>query len=170
MADHSETYTFHYYYRRKGLRNVRFYAGFPDHSVRVITSLIDLGFSNKKAVPVRKDQISPPEFLTQLLRRHKSPKSYQERENLWVEVTGREQRRRKTILMECVVPTINGWEEAGCNIDTGFPASIMAQMLKEDVITKRGSFAPEAVVPEKEFFKALGKRKMAVFEDGRKIN
>ena len=72
--------------------------------------------------------------------------------------------------MECLVPPLKGWEDAGCNIDTGFPASIIAQMIKRGVIKKRGSFAPEAVVPEKPFFAALAKKKLEVYEDGKRIN
>ena len=72
--------------------------------------------------------------------------------------------------MECIVPTLKGWEDAGCNIDTGMPASIMAQMVKNNVITERGSFAPEAIIPHQIFFQELKKRKMNVYENGKIIN
>ena len=72
--------------------------------------------------------------------------------------------------MECLVPPLKGWEEAGCNIDTGFPAVIIAKMIKDGIITERGSFAPEAVVPEKDFFEELAKKKLRVYENGRAIN
>jgi saccharopine dehydrogenase-like NADP-dependent oxidoreductase len=63
-----------------------------------------------------------------------------------------------------------GWEEAGSNIDTGMPASIIAQMIKEEAIAEKGSFAPEAVVPPRLFFKELRKRKMVVYENKKIIN
>lgn len=72
--------------------------------------------------------------------------------------------------MECIVNPLPGWEDAGCNIDTGMPASIIAQMIKDGRIEKRGSFAPGPVVPCKEFFKELRKRKMIVYQNGRVIN
>jgi saccharopine dehydrogenase-like NADP-dependent oxidoreductase len=72
--------------------------------------------------------------------------------------------------MECLVPTLKGWEDAGCNIDTGMPASILAQMIKKEIITEKGSFAPEAVVPPEPFFKELRARKMDVLENGKIIN
>ena len=72
--------------------------------------------------------------------------------------------------MICHVPTLPGWEDAGCNIDTGMPASIMAQMIKKEIINDRGSFAPEGVVPPIPFFEELRKRKMIVLENGKIIN
>ena len=71
--------------------------------------------------------------------------------------------------MECLVPALKGWEDAGCNIDTEIPASILGQMIKEGIITKKGSFALEAIVPPEYFFKELKKKKI-IFENGRKIN
>ena len=72
--------------------------------------------------------------------------------------------------MECIVPTLKGWEDAGCNIDTGMPASIIAQMIKEKIINEPGSYAPEAVVPPEPFFAELRKRKMEIYENGKIIN
>ena len=72
--------------------------------------------------------------------------------------------------MECVVPTIKGWEDAYTNIDTGMPISIMAQMVKKGIIEEKGSFSPEAVVPPQPYFKELRKRQMQVFENGKLIN
>jgi saccharopine dehydrogenase-like NADP-dependent oxidoreductase len=170
LADHAETYTFHHYFRKKGLKNIKFYAGFPDHSERIINALVELGFDDKRPVKVGKSDVVPAEFLSQLLKRLKQPRGYKEWENLWVEVTGRLGRKKRSVLMECIVPTLPGWEYAGCNVDTGMPASIIAQMIYEGDIRWYGSFAPEAVVPEKPFFKQLRKRKMAVYENGERIN
>ncbi len=83
---------------------------------------------------------------------------------------GRKDGRKKKILMECVVPPLKGWEDAGCNIDTGMPASIIAQMILKKIITKPGSYAPENIVPVEPFFAELRKRKMLVYENGKVIN
>ena len=72
--------------------------------------------------------------------------------------------------MECIVPTLKGWEDAACNIDTGMPASIMAQMILRKEITTPGAFAPEQIVPCEPFFKELRKRKMEVLENDKVIN
>ena len=172
LVDHAELYTFYHYYKNKGVKNIRFYAGFPDHSARIVSTLINLGFSSKKPTEVKGiGFIKAYELLTQLLKRIKMPKQYREWENLWVEIKGvRNGKKKLTILMECLVPTLRGWEDAGCNIDTGMPASIIAQMIKNREIKKSGSFAPEGIVPEKLFFKRLKNKKMLVYENGKLIN
>lgn len=170
LVDHPETYTISHYFKPWGVENIRFYASFPQHSEKVINTLIDLTFADKHAVNFEEADILPDEFLAQLLKRMKMPRGYKEWENVWTFVEGSRQRRRKRILMECIVPPLKGWEDAGCNIDTGFPASIIAQMIKYGDINKAGSFAPEGIVPEKLFFKELRKKKMRVYENGKVIN
>lgn len=167
---HPEPHTFYSYFKNKGVKNVRFYAGFPNHSKEKIISFINSGFSSKEPIVVNDVPVSPSEFLGVVLKQLPIPKGYKESENLWIEVSGTKDEKFKKILMECLVPTIKGWEEAGCNIDTGFPCAIMAEMIKNNVITERGSFAPEAVVPVEPFFKELKKRKMLVYENGKNIN
>lgn len=170
LVDHAELFTFHHYFKDKGVKNIRFFAGFPDHSARIIQTLIDVGLDGKKPLKMQGTEIRPVDFLTQLLKRLRIPRGYKESENLWVEITGSENRRKKTVLMECLVSSLEGWEDAGCNIDTGMPTAIMAEMIKNNVIKNRGSFAPEGIVPEREFFKELRKRKMVVYENGKVIN
>ncbi len=167
---HPETYTFYKFCEKKGVRNIEFYAGFPDHSMQVIQTLVDLGFESNKKVNFRGTEIWPDEFLTELLKRLKMPKGYTETENLWVLIKGKHKGKSKEILMECIVPPLKGWEDAGCNIDTGMPASIMAQMILKKVITKPGSYSPEDIVPPQAFFRELRKRKMLVYENGKVIN
>lgn len=167
---HPEQYTFFQYCKNKGIKNIRFYAGFPQHSFEKIVSMIELGFGSDKEIKFNGIGIKPNEFLTEVLKRIEIPKGYKEKENLWVEIIGKKDGKRKKILMECLVPTLKGWEDAGCNIDTGMSASILAQMIKEGIIKERGSFAPESIVPPELFFKELRKRKMIVYENGKIIN
>ncbi|MEK6935826.1 MAG: saccharopine dehydrogenase C-terminal domain-containing protein, partial [Nanoarchaeota archaeon] len=167
---HPETYTFYKYFKNKDVKNINFYAGFPHHSFETIKTLIDLGFSSYKEVKINGTKVAPAEYLTSILKRLKTPEGYKETENLWVDIYGVKNGKKKRILMECIVPTIKGWEDAGCNIDTGMPASIIAQMIKKGIIKDKGSFAPEACVPPEPFFKELKKRQMKVFENGKVIN
>ena len=166
VGHHPETYTFYEFCKNKGVETVKFFAGFPDHSFEKIMTMVELGFGEKDPVNIDGKDIIPIEFLTRALKKLKMPERYMETENLWVDVSNKDRR----ILMECVVPTLEGWEDAGCNIDTGMPASIIAQMIKNGVIKERGSFAPEALVPPEPFFKELRKRKMIIYENGRVIN
>jgi len=167
---HPEQYTFLHYFKEKGLKNIKFYAGFPKHSFNMIVSLIKLGFADKKDINYFGTKIKPINFLTQMLKNLKMPKGYKEKENLWVKISGKKGNKDKIILMECIVPSLKGWENAGCNIDTGFPASILAQMIKNGVITERGAFSPEKGVPPTYFFNELKKKKMKVLENGEVIN
>lgn len=170
LIQHPELYTFYRYYKPQGLKNVRFFGGFPEHSLEKIRTLIELNFHRDKPVKLEGIKVAPFDMLGPVLKTLPFPKGYTEEENLWVEITGHKGGKKKKILMECLVPVVRGWEDAGCNIDTGFPAVIMAKMIKEGVIEESGSFAPEAVVPEQPFFRALAKKKLEVYENGRRIN
>src|SRR3989344_2339038 len=167
---HPETYTFYYYFKKKGLKNLRFYAGFPEHSFNSIINFIDLGFGNKEEINVNGFEVKPVEVLTEVLKKLEIPEGYEEKETLWLKLEGKKKGIKKTIKMVCHVHTLPGWEDAGCNIDTGMPASIMAQMVKKEIIKERGVFAPEAIVPPEPFFEELRKRKMVVYENGKAIN
>ena len=170
LAEHSEPYTFYHYFSSKGLENVRFYAGFPDHSFKTIKMFINLGLSESKKIEFKKTKIKPVDFLTAILRRLNIPKGYKERECLWLRVFGEKDGKEKLIEMECIAPTLDGWEDAGCNIDTGISASIIAQMIKKGAIKERGSFSPEAVVPTELFFEELAKKQMFIYENNKIIN
>ena len=170
FARHPEPLTFYLHYKKKGLKNVKFYAGFPDHSFETIYKFINLGLGNKKEVEVGDKSVSPVDFLTEVLKKNNPPEGYTEKENLWVETIGQKDGKEQKVLMECIVHTLVGWEEAGCNIDTAIPASIIAQMIKNEKINKKGSFSPEIIVPKDEFFKGLREKKMCVYINGRMIN
>ncbi|MEK6817284.1 MAG: saccharopine dehydrogenase C-terminal domain-containing protein [Nanoarchaeota archaeon] len=170
VGHHPETYTFHKFSEKKGIKNIEFYAGFPEHSMSVIQMFIDVGLANKKPLNFHGMKIRPIDFLTEVLKNIKSPKGYTETENLWVFIEGKHGGKKRKVMMECIVPTIKGWEDAGCNIDTGMPASIIAQMVFNGTISKPGAYSPEFVVPYEPFFKELRKRKMIVLENGKVIN
>jgi len=167
LVRHPETYTFYRYLKNKGIKNIKFYAGFPDFSYNTIISFIKSGLGSREP---NMDGVRPIDLLAKALKNTHSPKGYHEKENLWIYLSGKKNGKEKSIRMNCLVPTIKGWEEHGCNIDTGLPCSIIAQMVKEGIITSTGSRSPEFFVPVKPFFKAIAKRKMFVYENGKKIN
>ena len=167
---HPETYTFYFYNKDDGVKNLRFYAGFPEHSADIIRMFIDTGLGSKEPVMVDGKEVVPLNVLTQILRKMPIPEGYTEKENLWVHVWGKKDGQPQDILMECIVNTLPCWEDAGCNIDTGMPASIVAQMIKDGRITARGSYAPGPVVPTEEFFRELRTRGMVVYQNGKVIN
>ncbi len=64
---HPETYTFYRYLKNKGIKNVRFYAGFPQHSFEKILALIELGFGSKKPIMFKGMKTRPIDFTTEAL-------------------------------------------------------------------------------------------------------
>ena len=171
LVRHPETYTFTTGFKDLHPKTIRFYAGFPDHTLEVVRKLIDLGLGAKDFLSFENTEIRPVDALSRILTRLARPDSYTEKENLWVEISGHDKEGSiKITRMECWVSTLPGWQDAGCNIDTGLPASIIAQMIYGGVISERGSFAPESIVPEEEFFAELKKQGLTVQQDGVVIN
>lgn len=167
---HPETHTFNLFNKKLGLKNLRFYAGFPAHSADTIRTFIDSGLGSKTPIVIQGKEIVPVEVLTQVLKNLPFPDGYTEKENIWVHTWGKKNRKNHDILMECIVDTLPGWEDAGCNIDTGMPASIMAQMVFNGEVTERGSYPPGPVIPVELFFKELRKRGMVIYQNGEVIN
>lgn len=171
LVHHPETYTFYKTYKHMGLKNVKFYAGFPKHSLDVIKMLYNLGFGDKESIQIENIQSKPIDMTNRILKRLPNPSNYRETENLWVDITGKSKTGRvQKIFMECIIPTIKGWEDAGCNIDTGIPVSIIAEMINKKQIKQAGSFAPENVINPKEFFKLIRRFQMKVYKNEKLIN
>ncbi len=170
VGHHPETLTFHKFCEKKGVKTIKFFAGFPKHSFDAIMGMVKLTFADKTPIEFKGVKIKPDDFLAEVLKRLERPKGYTENENLWVEIVGKKDGKKKKILMECIVDTLDGWEDAGSNIDTGMPCSIIAQMIKDNIILEKGSFSPEFVVPPEPFFKELARRHMRVYENGKLIN
>ncbi|MEK6872798.1 MAG: saccharopine dehydrogenase C-terminal domain-containing protein [Nanoarchaeota archaeon] len=167
---HSEVYTFPKYFKDKKLKNIHYMAGFPQHSFEKIKTLMDLGFNSEEEIEINGIKIKPVDFTTKVLKKLKMPKNYKETENIWIKIEGIKDNKIIKKEMNCIVKTVKGWEEAGSNVDTGRTISIISQMLKNGLIKQKGVYAPEAVIPQKDFFSELSKRKIYVYEDGRKIN
>ncbi|MBX4198255.1 saccharopine dehydrogenase NADP-binding domain-containing protein [Candidatus Parcubacteria bacterium] len=171
LVRHPETWSFYEDYKDLKPRNIRFYAGFPDHSLAALNMMIDLGMGEEDPVTIEKIQVKPVDAVARVLTKLGRPEHYNETENLWVTISGKDKKGETYIThMECIVFTLPGWEDAGCNIDTGLPASIMAQMIKDGRVTERGSFAPDLLIPPLEFFKELRKKGLTVYQDGQPLN
>lgn len=172
LVRHPETETFFSNYRGYGLQNMRFYAGFPEHSFNKILSYIsNRNFDGRNGVYIESKGLVPLISLTKTLQEmYPPPPDYLEKENLWVSINGLKNGEKKNLMMECIVPTLPDWKEMGCNIDTGFPASIMGQMILNGNITQYGSFAPESVVPHEKFFNVLNEKGMMILMNGSRVN
>ncbi|MBI4053961.1 MAG: saccharopine dehydrogenase NADP-binding domain-containing protein [Candidatus Doudnabacteria bacterium] len=168
---HIEHRTFYEYLKDAGIKNIMVCASFPEHSRRVIETLIDLGLTKSgQEHEILETGMDHLDFTEEALRHLPVPDGYAEKENLWLKIYGKKNGKNKFVEMDAVAASLPGWEDATCNVDTGMPASILAQMIKNGVIAEFGMFSPEFVVPPKPFFSELGKRKIWVYENGKKIN
>ncbi len=167
LVKHPETFTFFHYFKNRGLKNVLFLAGFPEHSFNKIISYTGKNRRGNLVYENGSGFVSLNNLTRILQKKHRPPKGYKEVENLWVVASGIKDGKKKNIFMECIVPTLKGWESAGCNIDTGFPASIIGQMIWRGEIKQCGSFAPEVVVPYGHFFQDLKRKGMSVWQNGK---
>jgi len=167
---HVEHFTFYEYLKNAGIKNVMVCSSFPDHSREAIMKLIELGFTGKDKINVDGDSVRPLDFSIEVVRRLPIPKGYKEKENIWLKVYGTKDGKKKTVEMDAMANTLPGWEDATCNIDTGMPVSITAQMIHKGIINQPGFYSPEFIVPPLPFFAELGKRKIWVYENGVKIN
>lgn len=159
---HSEVYTYSLFFKEKGLRDFIFYAGFPPHCKVVIDALARL-------IPLNSDdwfeiitedglkESSPHDIALSLGKEGSDfPEGYVESEILWTSFTGICAKTKKPAkkFMYCLVPPIPNWEQFGCNVDTGFPAAIIAEFVREKRIPA-GVHCPETSVPEQQFFEEL---------------
>lgn len=167
---HIEHHTFYEYLKDIGIKNITVYASFPEHSYNTLQDLIKSGLTSKESLEIAGTTIRPLDFTIEILRRLSVPENYIEKENLWLKIFGKKDKKEKVIEMDAVAATLPGWEDATCNVDTGMPASILAQMMKNGQIPEHGVFSPEFVVPFEPFFAELGKRKIWIYENGKKIN
>ena len=166
---HSEVFTFYKYFKNKGLRNIHYKAGFPEHSHNTINTLIRLGFASKEPIEVNKAKVRPIDFTKKVLKKIKMPDGYKEFEDIWVKADGERNKKKIRIEMDCLGKTLKGWEFAGSNVNTGMTIAIMAELLDREVIKGKGVAAPEAAVPPLEFFEELKRHGFKLYMDNKAI-
>ena len=52
LVQHPELFTFYHYFKNKGLKTVKFFGGYPEHSLEKIYSLIAMGFHGDKPLRI----------------------------------------------------------------------------------------------------------------------
>jgi|SRR3989344_245312 len=167
---HIEHHSFYEYLKDAGIQNIAVFSSFPAHSYNALKTLVDLELTSKKPLQIDGVSVKPLDFMIDALRRISIPKGYTEKENLWLKVFGKKEGKDVVSEMDVVAGTIPGWEDATCNIDTAFPAAVTAEMIFDGRLTDRGVFSPEFVMPPEPFFAELGKRKIAIYENRKRIN
>ena len=82
---------------------------------------------------------------------------------------GRARRARLQITIDCHAKAKPRWHASAGDMDTGCPPSIVAQMISEGAIARRGVFAPEVAIPMQRFFRELQRRGMKIVRKERHL-
>jgi saccharopine dehydrogenase-like NADP-dependent oxidoreductase len=161
---HIELYSLLDYFENKGIQNVFFYGGFPKHCIKILESFNSLGLIQDKegvlSIPDANGNVqtyTKQEIVTAISKHIPTPKNYTETEIVWCTITGvNELDEITTQTMVCQVPPIPGWEEHGCNVDTGIPAAVVSEMILHNKVPP-GVYIPETIVDPDLFIQELEK-------------
>lgn len=133
---------------------------YPGHCEK-FKLLLDMGMGNNKLLKVGDKSIIPRELLIDLLLKY-IPTSGED--VVLCKVIGNGMKNNEKIKVEY---TIIDYFDKDHNITammrtTGYPVSILAQMIEQNIINKPGVFSNEEIVPPQMFFKELDKRNIVV--------
>ncbi|MCI0404060.1 MAG: saccharopine dehydrogenase NADP-binding domain-containing protein [Acidobacteria bacterium] len=160
---HSELGTLPENFRRRGLREVCFKINYDPRLVATAKLLAGLGLLDSRPITVDGAAVVPRKLLEQLLKRRAVRKATtRDIEILRVVVTGTKGGRRKRVGLDAITRYSTRPSFTAVARDTGFPASIVAQMMARGEIEATGVRAPEEVVPPDRLFAELAKRGIRV--------
>jgi lysine 6-dehydrogenase len=179
---HSEVATLPRYFADRGIRSVSFKVGFPAAFMDRMALLTSLGLAGTDPVDLPGGRVVPRELLVHCITRTATPPgpdtAPDDAEAIWVRVRGRragpsgdpalapregpEHPVPVDVLAECVVRPHPRWQAGAGQLDTGVPASIVAQLLGHKVIERPGVLAPEDAVPPEPYLAELASRNMKV--------
>jgi lysine 6-dehydrogenase len=129
---------------------------YPGHCEKFKT-LLDLGFGEKKEIHIGKQRVVPRDVLAALLLQNLP---FNEKDVVLLKVLSEGLHNGVKRLFEYTM--IDYYDEehdiTAMMRTTGYPVSVIAQMIEQGIIKERGVFCSEEVVPCKPFFEALRKR------------
>ena len=124
-------------------------------------TLLDLGFATNEPMMVGGSVKTNREFFGDLLRKKLD---YGDKDVVLARatITGRNRNAQKTLVYEFIDYYDDKAKMTAMMRTTAFPASIIAQMLAQNVIQERGVMPPEVCVPGKMMIEELGKRNLKI--------
>ncbi|HYY78030.1 MAG TPA: saccharopine dehydrogenase NADP-binding domain-containing protein [Actinomycetes bacterium] len=173
---HSEVATLPLYLADRGIRSVTFKVGFAADFMDRMALLAGLGLAATDPVELPGGPVVPRDLLVRCIQetaaRPGPDSAPDDAEAIWVRVRGRRAVRSGEpalapqtpveVLAECVVVPDPAWRAGAGELDTGVPASVVAQFLGHKLIDRPGVFAPEDAVPPEPYFAELARRHMEV--------
>ncbi|MBI4043739.1 MAG: saccharopine dehydrogenase NADP-binding domain-containing protein [Candidatus Diapherotrites archaeon] len=160
---HSEVATLPVSLKKKGIRACNFKIAFSEDFEQKVGALAELGFASLEPIKTRGIYITPMEFSVKVLSRLPKPKTCPvDVEVLRAEVIGKRKKKQVRVLADAWAHSSPKWCFYAGDVDTGYPISIAAQMVADDLICAAGVFPPELIVPAKPFFRELKERGIRV--------
>jgi saccharopine dehydrogenase (NAD+, L-lysine-forming) len=164
---HSELATFPTSFKDKGVRNVNWKEGSLKGWQQDYELLVALGLTDEQKIQFEGTSVSPRQFFLKLLASkgligHPENVVPDDWECSRVEVVGKKNGKAVEIQLEVLYSAKKAWKVSCAQYGVGIPASIVAQMLGNEQIEKKGVLAPENCVNPTEFFRELRKREMPV--------
>ncbi len=124
-------------------------------------TLLDLGFAKEEKIQVGDQQVAPRDLLASLLL-EKLP--INGKDVVLVKILSKGMKDGKNLSFDYTI--IDYYDEendiTSMMRTTAYPISITAQMLEDGVISRRGVFCPEEIVPCTVFFEELKKRDIQI--------
>ena len=133
---------------------------YPGHCEK-FKILLNLGVAGKKAIRIGKQKVFPMDLFATLLLKNLPVNG---KDVVWIKVQGKGIKNGKN---QCLEYTVMDYYDEENDITammrtTGYPVSIIAQMIEQGIIKERGVFCSEEIVPCKPFFDELRKRKIQI--------
>ena len=136
---------------------------YPGHCEKFKT-LLDIGFAEEKEIKIKNQKIVPREVLAHILMKNLPTN---EHDVVLLKVLGKGVKDKKTCNLEYTM--IDYYDEkndiTAMMRTTAYPVSIIAQMIEQSVIQKRGVFCPEEIVSCNIFFEELEKRNIHIIKN-----
>lgn len=165
---HSELATFPSSFGDKGIRNVNWKEGGPKGWHSDYQLIVGLGLLKDEQVRIS-DQaaVSPRQFFLKLLAQnnllgHPEDVVPDDWECSRVEVLGKKSGKTTEFQLEVLCSAKKEWKASSAQYGVGIPASIVAQMLADGRIEKRGVIPPENCVDPIALFSELERRDLQV--------
>jgi lysine 6-dehydrogenase len=133
---------------------------YPGHCEKFKT-MLDLGFAEEKKLNLENQKIAPRDLFVTLLTRYLPTSG---KDVVLLRALGKGTKDGKKIHLDYMM--IDYYDDKN-NITammrtTGYPTSIIAQMIERNIIKERGVFCCEEIVPCKPFFDELSKRNIQI--------
>jgi saccharopine dehydrogenase-like NADP-dependent oxidoreductase len=165
---HSEVATLPLSFRGQGVREVSFKINYDPELVSVVKSLGKVGLLDRMPVQLNGTKIAPRSMVEHLLRGRCAQNDSPARdiEVIRVIVTGTRAGEGRTLTLDATSRYSTRPPLSAVARDTGFPASIVAQMLARGDIHATGVTVPEVAIPPMALFAALERRSIHLSGDG----